>query len=514
MKLPQVDHKLIAQVLKGVQEDFEKQTQYTDHDVLSCTIAYPEEQKPDFGTATCTLRAHIVDQIIQAMYKPLVKKYAIPGFRHGKAPMRTFIMKFGYAHFMEHVKYVLFGFIQRRLALFTTETIELFHQFNPLLCKQGEDFTAEIGFIKKPVVTLVDWVVPPQQVDIIQATPEFVQRYIMRLRLEVSPFETANDVAIQAYDRVKVVPIHTVDVEQPDAQEDVPSEEVVLDDPIQFIVDGIETPQEISDILRGMRCGESRHFTMPSQSGVEKPVQLTFRVQEIARPALISVEQYIEQEYDDNGKIKTVAQLEQAVTERCNQIQRNLFFSSVREKISQAVLENAQVTIPEPLILEYRKNIFEKKTLFDPDYTTRFDDEEEMYRDLFAQAQFEYRQKIVMEEVLRKYDAPLSREDLLYFIKIIPQRFFETDEKYYNTLFRKLFDQYRIECVIQKAMDVLLIVSMKEHLFPEDPFFWTDLRTKLPDLPEKLRQHAEEDFTDVTLPNESDVTASHNVSHA
>lgn len=514
MKSPQVDHKLIAQVLKGVQEDFEKQTQYTDHDVLSCTIAYPEVQKPDFGTATCTLRAHIVDQIIQAMYKPLVKKYAIPGFRHGKAPMRTFIMKFGYAHFMEHVKYVLFGFIQRRLALFTTETIELFHQFNPLLCKQGEDFTAEIGFIKKPVVTLVDWVVPPQQVSIKQATPETVLQYVTQLRLEASPFEPANDVTIQTYDKVKVIPTYTLDGEQSDSQEDIPPEEVALDDPLQFIVDGVETPLEISDLLRGMRCGESKHFSMISQSEVENPAQLTFRVLEITRPTIISVEEYIEKEYSNDEKIKTSAQLEEMLAERYNQIERNRVFLSVREKISQAVLENAQVTIPEPLILEYRKNIFEKKTLFDPDYTTRFNEEEEMYRDLFAQAQFEYRQKIVMEEVLRKYDAPLSREDLLYFVNMMSRRFPKTEQRYYSILFKKLFEQYYVECVIQKAMDVLLIVSMKEHLLPEDPFFWTDLRTKLPDLPEKLRQHAEEDFTDVTLQDESDATASHNVSHA
>lgn len=514
MKSPQVDHKLIAQVLQNVQEDFEKQTQYTDHDVLSCTIAYPEEQKPDFGTATCTLRAHIVDQVIQAMYKPLVKKYAIPGFRHGKAPMRTFIMKFGYAHFMEHVKHVLFGFIQRRLPLFTTEHIELFHKFNPLLCKQGEDFTAEIGFIKKPVVTLVDWVAPPQQVDIIQATPEIVLQYITQLRLEASPFEPANDVTIQTYDKVKVIPLYTDDVSQSEAQEDAPLEGIVLDDQLQFIVDGVETPPEISDTLRGMRCGESKHLWMTTESEVQKSPQLTFRVQEIARPTLISVEQYIEKEHSNDEKIKTIAQLEEGIAERYNQIQRNLFFSSVREKISQAVLENAQVTIPELIILEYRKNIFEKKTLFDPDYMDHFDEEEEMYRDLFAQAQFEYRQKIVMEEVLRKYDAPLSREDLLYFIKMMHRRFSRTEQRYYSVLFKKLFQQYYVECAIQKAMDVLLIVSMKEHLLPEDPVFWTDLRTKLPDLPDKLRQYAEEDFTDVTLPDESDATASHNVSHA
>jgi FKBP-type peptidyl-prolyl cis-trans isomerase (trigger factor) len=515
MKSQQVDQKLIAQVLQSIQEDFEKQTQYTDHDVLSCTIAYPEEQKPDFGTAMCTLRAHIVDQVIQAVYKPLVKKYAIPGFRHGKAPMRTFIMKFGYAHFMEHVKYVLFGFIQRRLALFTTEHIELFHQFNPLLCKQGEDFTAEIEFIKRPVVTLVDWIAPPQQVDITQATPEFIQQYITRLRLGASPFDPANDVAIQTYDKVKVIPMNIVDVDQPNSQEDVPPDEAVVSDPMQFIIDGIETPPEISDILRGMRCGESKRFSLTSQMFVPKPVRLTFLVQEITRPTLISVEQYIEQEHSDDEKIKTSAQLEQWVTEKYNQQQRNTFFSSVREKISRTVLENAQVTIPEPLILEYRKNVFEKKMLFDPDYTARFDEEEEMYRDLFAQAQFEYRQKIVLEEVLRTYDASLSSKDLLYFVKMMPQRFFETERNYFSTLSKKLFDQFRIECAIQKAMDLLLIVSMKEQLLPDDPVFWTDLRTKLPELPEKLLQHTkEEDFTDVALQDESDDPASHNVFHA
>mgnify|MGYP002519380787 CR=1 FL=1 len=218
-------------------------------------------------TATVTIPAADVDQVIKKAYKEAAKKYRFPGFRTGRAPRPVIDSALGKEAVLAQATNELIasneGAVLDQLDIVPVKDGD-YQDID--ICKDKADYTYKVEFTLRPQPELssyepVEIEMPPAEV-----TEAEIDRQVEMLRGYHASFEDA-DRAVEASDYV------TCDIKN------VENAEALAGEGRMIAMGAGSLPKEFDDALLGMKAGETKKvsWTPDVEGAPEASVEVTVK---------------------------------------------------------------------------------------------------------------------------------------------------------------------------------------------------------------------------------------------
>ena len=347
------------------------------------------------------------------MYRSLVGRVQIPGFRQGKVPRKVLEMRFGLDYFYDEVKKNLIpeAFTQ---ALRQENLEPVRENIEDISLAKGQPLVFKVTMEVVPPVELPEYKGVKAQREIEQVDDDRVERELQNLRESHARLIPVEDRAAQIGDYVI---IDYEGLNGDDKCEEASAENFFLE------LGSNMFPQKFEETLTGVSPGEEKEFTIDFPSDYRSNVLAGETIGFTVKVREIKVKELPDLDDDFAGEISrfdSITDLRSEIKTKLDAFAKARADMGVREKIVEQLVSISSITVPEVLVdrkiarmIESLGRTLQSEGVTIDDYLERtggtMDSLREQYQESAVQ---EVKHDIVLKEIVKQENINVPHEEL------------------------------------------------------------------------------------------------------
>ncbi|WP_461204727.1 trigger factor [Clostridium sp. DL1XJH146] len=354
------------------------------------------------------------DEAMKKSYKKNVKRFNIPGFRKGKAPMQIIKRHYGEGVFYEDaVNFCIDDTYPNAVKDNNLEPVDS-PKIDIVQLEEGKDLIYSAEIVVKPEVTLNEYKgVEVKKVSYV-VTDEDIEKELLALQEKNARIFVKEDAPIEKGDTAIIDFKGFIEEEAFEGGEGTDFELVIGSG---SFIDNFE------DQLIGVKTGEKVEVkvTFPENYGQEtlngKEAKFDVEIKEVKGKELPELNDELA---DDSSEFETLEELKQDIRSKKEEENKNKEKQEYEEAVIDAVTNNAEVDIPEVMInseIDYMIKDFEQRLSYQgmdlPTYLQYTNSTEESLRAMMKEtAEKKVRSGLVLEAISKAETIEVTEEEL------------------------------------------------------------------------------------------------------